>query len=73
MSNQREKVYDHIDVLDAFIRVNPFSERMLNYAKEHRELANVCLADPFNFDALAKVAEAARTLGIYTRKFGATA
>lgn len=54
MTNQREKVYDHIDVLDAFIRVNPFSERMLNYAKEHRELADVCIADPFDFDAHTK-------------------
>lgn len=64
----REKIYDYIDVLDAFVRINPFGPRMLNYAIEHRELAETCLADPFNFDAHAQVAEAARTLGIYTRK-----
>lgn len=65
----REKIYDHIDVLDSFIKANPFSERMLNYAVEHRALAETCIADPFNFDAHAAVAEAARTLSIYTRKF----
>lgn len=70
-TTEREKVYDDIDVLDAYIHFNPFGARMLAYAQEHRALADRCLSDPFDFDALSKVTEAARTLGIYTRKFTA--